>query len=60
MTPEAIHEAACRAGATVMGSSDDVRDLHYILNGQELMRFVAAVAVPPCPVPLPVKNAPSV
>lgn len=48
---EAIHEAACRAGAVVMGSSDDLADLHYMMNGDQLRRFVAlAIALgSPCP-----------
>lgn len=59
MTPEQIHEAACRAGAVVMGSSDDLADLHYLMNAERLVRFLAAVAVPPCPVPLPPAQLPA-
>jgi hypothetical protein len=39
---EAIHEAACRAGAVVMGSSDDLADLHYLLNAERLRAFLNA------------------
>lgn len=60
MTPEALHELACRAGATVMGSSDDLADLHYIMSAVELQRFLALQNVPPCPVPRPRENAPAV
>jgi hypothetical protein len=48
---ERIHEAACRAGATVMGAEDAPR--HYIMNADELRRFMALLLAPPCPVPLP-------
>jgi hypothetical protein len=47
-----IHDAACRAGATRMGSEDAPQ--HYIMNADELRRFVAFL-LPPCPVPLPQK-----
>ena len=60
MTPEQIHEAACRAGAVVMGSSDDLADLHYLMNAERLRAFLRIVTLPPCPVPLPPakENAP--
>jgi hypothetical protein len=57
---ERTHELACRAGATVMGSSDDLADLHYILSGVELVKFLTLAGAPPCPVPLPVQNAKAV
>lgn len=53
---QAIHEAACRAGATVMGAEDAPH--HYIMNADELRAFIRLVAAPPCPVPLPKQNAP--
>jgi hypothetical protein len=52
---QTIHEAACRAGATVMGSEDAPH--HYIMTAAELRAFIRALgSVPvaaPCPVPLP-------
>ena len=59
MTDDTIHEAACRAGATIMGAKDAPR--HYIMNADELRRFLALAIAPPtavgppCPVPLPSK-----
>lgn len=52
MTPtdQVIHAAAVRCNATVMG---DAPDHHYIMNADELRRFVRIVTLPPCPVPLP-------
>lgn len=53
MDAERLHEMACRSGATVMGSSDDLADLHYLMNAERLRLFLALVSVPPCPVPAP-------